>query len=92
MNTTPSELGWQEIASIRSFTNPTKRYHIALNAKGYLGCSCPNWVHGKVPNPDGSVPPCKHIVGLLNESLEHEGFEATMFGLTWLAKRIAANL
>ena len=92
MNDPTFQFGWQEIGSVRSFTNPAKRYHIVMNVKGHMGCTCPAWKHTTFANADGSIPPCKHIKGLLSESLEHEGFDATLFGLTWLAKRIAANL
>lgn len=83
--------GWQRIGEVRSESNPSKSYHVALNAAGHLGCSCPSWIH-KPMLADGSKAPCKHIVSLLNETLDHNGFDCTLFGLTWLAKRIAANL
>lgn len=88
-----SSNGWDRIGGVRSDSNPTKFYIVALRTSGYLGCDCPSWIYKKGTKQHGDFKDtCKHIRALLDETVARGDFDATMFGITWMAKRTAARL
>jgi hypothetical protein len=92
MDDKASTNGWNRIGAIRSSTNPTEKYVVALRTTGYLGCSCKSWIYKKgTKEHDGFKDTCKHIRALLDETIDRSTFEATNFGTTWLMKRAEAR-
>jgi hypothetical protein len=85
--------GWDRIGGVRSDSNPAKFYIVSLRTSGYIGCDCPSMKYRKGTKPYGGFEAtCKHIRALLDESFGRDDFDATTFGMTWLAKRTAARL
>jgi len=87
-----SKNGWDRIGAIRSDTDPTTKYVVAMRTTGYLGCSCKSWVFKKgTKEHEGFKDTCKHIRSLLDETVNRSNFEATNFGTSWLMKRAEAR-
>lgn len=87
-----SKNGWDRIGGVRSESNPTKFYVVALRTSGYLGCDCPSWVYRKGTQDHGGFKnTCKHQRALIDESIALKDLDLTTFGLNWLAKRAAAR-
>jgi hypothetical protein len=87
-----SSNGWDRIGRIRSDTNPTKFYVVAMRTTGYLGCDCKSWIFKKgTKEHEGFKDTCKHIRALIDETVTRSNFEATNFGTTWLMKRAEAR-
>ncbi len=92
MDDKKSTNGWDRIGAIRSDSNPTEKYIVAMRTTGYLGCSCKSWVFNKgTKEHEGFKRTCKHIRSLLDETVNRANFEATDFGTSWLMKRAEAR-
>jgi hypothetical protein len=51
---------WVNRWTVKSKTDPLKKYTVGQKANGEWGCSCPRWIFNREkPRPD-----CKHIIGI----------------------------
>jgi hypothetical protein len=99
MNDTKSANGWTRLGAIRSESNPSKQYVVALrnpsekHPKGYLGCDCPSAKFRKGTKPhDGFEHTCKHMRALLDGLVRLIDFDATPFGIAWYQARLMAKV
>jgi hypothetical protein len=88
-----SSNGWDRIGGVRSDSNPSKFYVVAVRTTGYLGCDCKSWIMKKgVKDHGGFANTCKHIRAVLDDAVLRADFDPTLFGITWMANRTAAKL
>jgi hypothetical protein len=78
---------WTRLASFRSQSNPLKKYTVALNDNGTLGCDCPAWKFQK-----GTKKSCKHLSALLDGSVHGSDVELTPAGVEWALKLVITQV
>lgn len=55
---------WVRRFEVRSTTDASASYTVAIDDNGAWGCSCPAWKFKKKDHTTGLKPDCKHILGV----------------------------